>query len=337
MPINFPKFDTLDYGAAVQSGQQITENRIRNQMLGVAQQEQQNVMRNRDKAAAIRKKMLETPDTIKELQSAGLFDEADKLRVSYQKQLENGISLIKATRGGINKDNYKVWRERQIKGGHIPYDLMPEEYSDAWFGETLQAWQSRIEHVTEKYTDPATGETRERSRIFLAGKEVSLSEYDVEEDTKGQNIVLSHTYFDKNLNKTMVQDRVIIGGKEEDAGEPYPAGSGRGGKPWEMNNAQLNGIKKSMAEVFDGNYDSVTGAFQLPDDRQEEKKQIAAIVRDAAERYQAKKGSMNMHEAAMLAIEAAGLPIPKAKLNDPDNILPDEDEVAGGGPSSPLG
>ena len=322
--INFPKFDTLNYGAAVQSGQTITENRIRNQMLGVAQQEQQNVIRNRDKAAQIRRSHEGTPAQIDALEDAGLFDQADKLKDSYLKQQDLLIKIIKGQRDGINKDNYYVWREQIIQSGYADYWMLPEEYSDDWFAKEETAAQMKFDKYSVRSGDRVQDFVTKGGKIVFRGKD-----YAADDDKKGtQNIVLSNTYFDKKLNKTMVQDIVILNGEEQPSGEPYPAGSGRGGKPWTMTNPQLNGIKRSIAEVFKGNYDSITGKFQLPDDRQLEEKQIAAIVRHAAELYEAKKGMMNMHEAAMQAIEKAGLPIPPADLTDPQGIREKEEAAA---------
>jgi len=331
MPINFPKFDTLDYGAAVQSGQQITENRIRNQMLGVAQQEQQNIIRNRQKAEDIRRTIDETPDQIRELEKAGLFDQADQLRDSYVQQQELGLKLIKSQRAGINKDNYKVWREQMIKGGTMPYWMLPEEYSEEWFAEKETEAEMRISTISVRSGD------QQRDFVVKGGKIIFKGEgYDADDPDKGPTKVLTTTFTDPNTKVVMMQDFHYVNGEEVPAGPAYPASERSGGKPWQMTPEQLNGIKKSVAEIFEGKYDSISGEYQLPEAREAERKHISGLVREAEKTYKNAKGQIGMHEAAMQAIEKAGLKIPFPDLTDPDKVRENEDD-AGGGPSKPLG
>ncbi len=151
MPIINPQFNTLDYGRAKLTGQRIQENRIRNQMLGTAQQEQQNVLMNREKARKIREQVDGIPAQIEAMEGQGMFDQADKLRQTYVGIRTNEYALTKAARGSLNADNYQEWRSNMVRSGAMTGDMLPTEYSDDWFASEMKTRKGKITHFIRKF------------------------------------------------------------------------------------------------------------------------------------------------------------------------------------------
>lgn len=150
---NGNQFQVMDYGAAVKSGQDIQYNRLRNEALGMEVQEAEDMLRNRTKANEIRKQFNDMPDQIEELEAAGLFDEADKLRDSYITSRKAEADMIEAIRPGITADNYDEVRGKLIRTGAITPELWPVEYSDDWFRDQQKDRAGNLTKLTRKWAE----------------------------------------------------------------------------------------------------------------------------------------------------------------------------------------
>lgn len=150
---NASQFQIMDYGAAVQKGQNIQYNRLRNEALGMEVQEAEDMLRNRAKANEIRKQFNDMPDQIEELERSGLFDEADKLRDSYIKSKKAEADMIGSLRPGITAENYDEVRGKLIRSGAITPELWPVEYSDKWFREQQKNAQGNLTKLTRKWAE----------------------------------------------------------------------------------------------------------------------------------------------------------------------------------------
>lgn len=168
MAVNFPRFDTFDYGRAIQTGQQIKYNRMRNQVLGSEMKEQENILANRAKAQQIREQFEGMPDQISELESRGLFDEADKLRNSYIDSKFNEVKVLDTMRFAINEDNYKQFRSDLLKAGAVTPEMMPTEYSDDWFRKELKKSKGNLQQLTRQWG--AEGSVFEQDYIAQDGE-----------------------------------------------------------------------------------------------------------------------------------------------------------------------
>ena len=150
---NGNQFQVMDYGAAVKSGQDIQYNRLRNEALGMEVQEAEDMLRNRTKANEIRKQFNDMPDQIEELEAAGLFDEADKLRDSYITSRKAEADMIEAIRPGITADNYDEVRGKLIRTGAITRELWPVEYSDKWFRDQVKDARGNLTKFTRRWAE----------------------------------------------------------------------------------------------------------------------------------------------------------------------------------------
>lgn len=149
-PPGVNQFRIMNYGQAVQAGQQIEYNRVRNEAAGMELGEAQDMLRNRKKAQEIRAHFDKMPDQIAELERNKMFDEADKLRDTYIKARKSEVDIIEAMRTGITSDNYKDVRQQMIQSGAITPELWPVEYSDTWFRKERDGKASSLTNFTRK-------------------------------------------------------------------------------------------------------------------------------------------------------------------------------------------
>ncbi len=77
MPVRTPQFQQFDYGNAVQTGQNIKYNRMRNQALGQDMQEREDLVKKRNEANEIRSQLEKMPEAIEEMDRRGLYDQAE--------------------------------------------------------------------------------------------------------------------------------------------------------------------------------------------------------------------------------------------------------------------
>lgn len=136
MPVFSPNpnmFQQLDFGAAVQSGQQIKYNRLKNEAMGREEKKAQDMLRNRQRAAEIRASIDGMPAQIDQMENDGLFEQADKLRDTYIKTRKAEVEITKQMRDGISEVNYDQVKQGMLEEGTIVPGLWPETYSDEWF------------------------------------------------------------------------------------------------------------------------------------------------------------------------------------------------------------
>lgn len=156
MPVFNPNpnmFQQLDYGAAVQSGQQIKYNRLRNEALGREEKKQQDMLKNRQRAAEIRSSIDGMPAQIDALENDGLFEQADKLRDTYIKTRKAEVEITEQMREGVSADNYDQVRQGMLEEGTIVPGLWPETYSDDWFRKKADTAKSALKKFTRTQFD----------------------------------------------------------------------------------------------------------------------------------------------------------------------------------------
>lgn len=154
MPVFSPDVSTFkiaNIGEAVQAGQQINYNRLKNEAIGMDVQEAKDMLANRKKAAEIRKMYDTMPDQVNALEKAGLFEQADKLRGEYIKSRKSEVDLIESMRPGINQDNYLQIRQDLLQAGAIEPAMWPMEYSDEWFKKETKDRRGALSKLTRKW------------------------------------------------------------------------------------------------------------------------------------------------------------------------------------------
>lgn len=185
MPVVRPNpnmFRIMDVGAAIQSGQDIVTNRLKNEALGLDVQEAQDMLARRAQANEIRSQFARMPDQIAELERNQLFDEADQLRDNYIKMSKGQIERIQMMREGINEENYDEVKQGLLAEGNIIPGLWPEEYSDEWFREEAQGKQSALSKLTRRWAEDGAVMSQD---IVSAGGEVLWEGTPYEEPPKG--------------------------------------------------------------------------------------------------------------------------------------------------------
>ncbi len=282
MAVNFPKFDTFDYGRAMQSGQQIQYNRMRNQIIGADMQEQQDILANRKKAQQIREQFEGMPNQIAELENRGMFDEADKLRNSYLDSKFNEVKVLESMRFAINEDNYKPFRSDLLKAGAVTPEMMPTEYSDAWFRKEIDKNKGNLQQLTRKWGQQGT--------IF-------------EQDYIAQD------------------GEIIWAGEpfESAAAKKARTGGDGDGKPFVMKAADTNSIRGSVAQLYGSMWDPITQRYSGLNKKQEQ--EVAAIVAEASRIYNANKGQLPHAQAVKRAAQKMDIEI-RDLQNDPLNRDP---------------
>jgi len=151
MPVFSPNpnmFQQLDFGAAIQSGQKINYNRLRNQALGREEQKQQDMLKNRKRAAEIRSQIDGMPAQITALENDGLFEQADALRDTYIKTRKAEVDITEQMREGITEENYDMVKQGMLEEGTVVPGLWPEKYSDDWFRKDVDTKKGALSKFT---------------------------------------------------------------------------------------------------------------------------------------------------------------------------------------------
>ena len=154
MPVFNPDVSTFkiaNIGEAVQSGQQIQYNRLKNEAIGMDVQEAKDMLANRKKAAEIRAHYDGLPAQIEALDKAGMFDQADGLRNDYIKTRLTEVSVIEGMRPGISGKNYQQIRQDFLQAGAIEPNMWPVEYSDEWFRKESKDKKGALTTQTRKW------------------------------------------------------------------------------------------------------------------------------------------------------------------------------------------
>jgi len=146
----------VNFGAAVQAGQEARFNALRNQVAGLDADEAGRIAKAREEYHKIVGTLDKAPDRIAKMESVGLFDEAEKLRTSTVAMMNSQMELMTQERLGVDETNYKLWRESKIKAG-VPPELFPTEYSDSWFRKELKDRQSKRQVLTRRTGTPEGG------------------------------------------------------------------------------------------------------------------------------------------------------------------------------------
>ena len=222
MPFRASDFQQLDYGDAVQTGQQIQYNRLRNQALGIEQQEAEDRRRKQAQADQIRRSMETMPEAIDELESQGLFDQADELRTSYLRQAKGGVEIARMLAKGLNESNYKQVRHDMIQSGAITGDLWPEEYSEDWWAKQIAEKKRTLTQHTVRW--------QEENGATVA-QDLLASDGDI---------------FWKGTPYESAADRKARDG---------------GGDGFEFKASDTNAIGTQVTRLFGGVYDPATGRF----------------------------------------------------------------------------
>lgn len=221
MAVNFPRFQTFDYGAAVKTRQDLEYGRMRNEVTGMEMQAQKDVMANRAKAQKIREQTEQTPDQISKMEAEGLFEQADQLRSSWIDSQMAGIDMLKSQREGVNAENWDQWRYDLIQAGAVTDTMLPAEYpGDSWFRDKENEMKNKLSVQTRRWA--------EQGVVF------------------SQDFI-SDEYGDVNWTGEPYQDPA-----------KQPGGTG---KPWQMTSGDTNSIRNAAAQLYGSMWDPQTQRY----------------------------------------------------------------------------
>ena len=230
MAVTVPRMQTFDYGRAIQTGQQISYNRMRNEAVGMELKQQKSILANRQKAQLIREHFAGMPAQIEELEAQGLFDEAGQLRNSYIDAKFNEVKVLETMRLGINAENYKQFRSDLLQAGAVTPEMMPTEYSDKWFSDALKKNKGNLQQLTRQW-----------------GQEGVIMEQDY-----------------------IAQDGEIQWIGQEFEAAKQPGDGGGDGKPFQMKAADTNSIRAATRELYGSMWDPTTGRYSGLNKKQEQ-------------------------------------------------------------------
>lgn len=223
MAVNFPRFQTFDYGRAMQTKQQIGYNKMRNEATGMDLEQHKDMLANRKRANEIREQIERMPEQIAEMERQGLYDEADRLRSSYIDTRFNEVKLIEAMREGINADNYKQFRSDMHNAGAADTEKWPTEYDDGWFRKKRDEVKNKLSVQTRRWAEQG-----------------SVFSQDFISDEFGEINWTGEPYLDPSKQK----------------------GAGRSGKPWQMTSGDTNSIRNAAAQLYGTMWDPITSQYQ---------------------------------------------------------------------------
>jgi hypothetical protein len=276
-----PQFQTLDYGAAIRSAETIKYDRLRNQALGAELKEHENMLQKRAQYEEIRARVERTPDEIQELEAAGLWEEADKLKLSYAAQLASSVEITAAMREAITADNYKQTRQDLINAG-VPPSLFPVEYSDTWFRDQSKKARDAMSVLT--FRDELEGQTVATDYIIRNGT--------IFKEGKPYRPAAS----------VSAQARQTAADKKGEEGFKMPA-------------SIENSISSQVAGLYGASFDPATGVFFGI--KGEDAKRAQTVREEAAKRYKAAAGKLTVSEAVAQAGRAMGIPLDRLSRETP--------------------
>ncbi|MGI9251034.1 MAG: hypothetical protein ACR2PR_07525 [Pseudohongiellaceae bacterium] len=281
-------FQQFDYGKAVQDGQNIQYNQLRNQALGDEQEQRRNMLKNRQKAQQIRELYNSMPDQISALESEGLFDQADELRNDYIKFRKNETTLLEGMRPNINAGNYKSLRQDLIQAGAVTPDMMPTEYSDEWFRKQIDE------------------------------KKGALSKFTIDSFRNGANMSRDLVQQDGSINWELSGEWYENPSKNKKPGD----GKGGSGGSFSFKAADTNAIRNQATQLFGGFYDPATGKISGLDPDKVNK--VAALQAEAEKIYQENQGAVTHGVAIARAARKLKINVQNVRdsaATDPAGIL----------------
>lgn len=287
MPIRASDFKGFDYGDAVAQGQNIAYNRMRNTALSQQQEAEEERRRKRAEADEIRRQLDTMPDAIAELDRLGNFDEADRLRENYLKQMKGGVEIARTLAAGLNADNYEQVRHDMIQSGAITGDMWPTEYSEDWWANRVAREKSNLVKITRRWQDD-NGYTLSQDMLARDG-----------------DVTWAGTPFESATDR---RARVA------------PAA---GATVFKFSSSDSNAIGRQVAQLYGGAYDPATERFAGLDPAQT--RSVAALQAAAEELYAAGQGRITHAQAVREAAKRMRINIVNpndALANDPAGILP---------------
>jgi hypothetical protein len=269
------QFNYFDYGRAVQDGQQIKSNRIKNKMAGMQADEASNFIKQREEAKKIRDQVENMPAAIAEMESRGLYDEAAKARDVYINQKYNSVKLLSTLRENINGDNYDKFREDMLQSGAVEPEFLPTEYSDDWFRTQIKQEKNKLQTFTRQWSEQ--GNTL--SQDFIADEYGNVrwegSPYESAADRKARE----------------------GGGK----------GSGGGFKA-----ADSNAIKSLVAtQFYSGLWDPVTN--EVRGLNKDQGKEFASLTEEASRIFNSNDGNITHAESVARAARRMNITVPNVE------------------------
>ena len=285
MPVRIPEFKNFDYGNAVQTGQSIKHNRMRNQALGQDMRERDDLIKKRNESAEIRRQLDKMPEAIAEMDRRGLYDQADKLRDNYLKQMKSGVDIASMLAEGLDETNYAQTRQDLLSAGAITPDMWPTEYSSDWWAKKIKKQKQDLSVNTRRWAE--------------------------------DGVTFSQDFID-------VDGTVRWEGEPFEAASDVKARKGDGGgKGFEYKAADDNAMGNQATRLFGGTYHPETGQFSgLSPTKARE---VQAVHASATELFAAAAGRMTHAQAVREAAKRLRIVIedPEDSMaTDPAGILP---------------
>lgn len=282
MAVRTPQFKTFDYGNAVQTGQNIKHNRMRNQALGQDMQEREDLIKKRNEAAEIRRQLDGMPAAIEEMDKRGLYDQADKLRDNYLKQMKSGVDIANTLAQGLDESNYEQVRQDMIQSGAITGEMWPVKYSDDWWAKKVATSKSDLQTHTRRWAE--------------------------------EGVTFSQDFVDRDGSVIWEGDKYEAS-TDRNARTKENEGPGGG---FEYKASDDNAMGNQATRLFGGTYDPATGQFSGLDPEKAAK--VQAVHAAATELYATAQGQITHAQAVREA--ARRLRIAVEDPNDRNSLDP---------------
>jgi hypothetical protein len=146
-------FRIADIGGALQQKGQIEYGRLRNEALGMEIEEAENMLKNRTRAREIRAQFEQVPDQVRELNAAGLYDQADELAKGHVEMFQAKLNLAQDFTDDLNAENYDMKKQQALNEGIIEPGEWPDKYSAAYFHKFNAKQASALTKLTRRWEE----------------------------------------------------------------------------------------------------------------------------------------------------------------------------------------
>lgn len=239
---------------AFMAGQQIRNNRTRNQIAEAqlkSQREREQRLKNRRDTLRMHDRY---PDAVRELMKAGDYEGAFAIAQQGAKVLNSELKLAGQLSEAIGDEAaYERFRSSVIAQGSLTPEELPEKYSDSAWKQVQDRKRNQLNKVIQVVSDVDA----ESGEIMM--KELQLN-------ARGETIQESDEFLspqDKAFRQQakMADKRVQIARFK----------AAKTGKPFEMTGSIYSQIARAVASAVGGDWDEKTGQFKLKDINDREK------------------------------------------------------------------
>jgi hypothetical protein len=146
-------FRIADIGGALKKHGDIEYGRLRNEALGMEIEEAENMLKNRTRAREIRAQFEQVPDQVRELNAAGLYDQADELAKGHVEMFQAKLNLAQDFTDDLNAENYDMKKQQALNEGIVEPGEWPDTYSAAYFHKFNAKQAAALTKLTRKWEE----------------------------------------------------------------------------------------------------------------------------------------------------------------------------------------